>query len=292
MSIPADLMQLLAERGSATNGHAKPAPSPPFADGRAANGRFQKGWRGGPGNPHAKRVAALRSALLDAVSPATLKRLVKKLIAMAQAGDLDAARLVLLYTVGRPAEAVDPDKAAAEEIQRLTQTTRRGTLSLLAGALTPARILEVLAGQLGLTPQALQQSLFAATDTVVGLQVRLALDQLADLGRGKFPAEMGGLVAAQYIPRLARLLDDLADDKTPPALALGQAEAVSSLLDQLDRAGALDPDGRHAQPLARSLRACITKLTPAATTPEHRQLLGLLDKAAGDLETIPIGDVP
>jgi len=35
-------------------------PSDPFIDGRDARGRFTKGNPGGPGNPHARRVAALR----------------------------------------------------------------------------------------------------------------------------------------------------------------------------------------------------------------------------------------
>src|SRR5262245_47921333 len=119
MSItPADVLELLKERATAIpsapsgNGHVA-TPLQPFGDGRGPGGRCQKANKGGPGNPHGRRVAALRSALLDAVTPATLKKLVKKLTQMALAGDLDAAKLLLAYTVWKPAEATDPDKAAA-----------------------------------------------------------------------------------------------------------------------------------------------------------------------------------
>lgn len=36
---------------------------------RETNGRFPKGNPGGPGNPHARKVALLRAALLDRVPP-------------------------------------------------------------------------------------------------------------------------------------------------------------------------------------------------------------------------------
>jgi hypothetical protein len=45
----------------------------PTGNGRTALGRFAKGNAGGPGNPHAKRVTALREALLAAVTDADIK---------------------------------------------------------------------------------------------------------------------------------------------------------------------------------------------------------------------------
>src|SRR5262249_24636192 len=216
-------------------------------------------------------------------------RLARKRVALAWPGALVAAGRVLLYAVGKPAEAVDPQKVAADQIDRLSGLTRQRALSLLAGSLNPTAALEALAEQLGLQAGALHQALFGSGDTPLGLPVQPALDQLADLGRGKFPVEMADLIASQYVPRLARLLDDLADERTTPIEALAQAAAVAGLLDQLERAGSLDPEGGHTQALARSLRAYIEKITPVVTTQEHRQLLGLLDKAAADLETTPIG---
>src|SRR5262249_24303890 len=83
--IPADVLELLKERAAAappTNG--RQAPFEPVANGDHAadhgpRGRFVRGNRAAAGRSCARRGAALRSALLDAVSPATLKRLVKQL---------------------------------------------------------------------------------------------------------------------------------------------------------------------------------------------------------------------
>lgn len=70
--------------------------------GRTARGTFAKGNAGGPGNPHAKRVARLRSALMRAVTPDDIKGIVRKLIDMARAGDVAAAREVLQRVLGPP----------------------------------------------------------------------------------------------------------------------------------------------------------------------------------------------
>ena len=59
-------------------------------EGRGSNGRFAKGWRGGPGNPFAAKVARLRKALL----------------AQAKTGDVAAVRELLSRCLG-PAEALD-----------------------------------------------------------------------------------------------------------------------------------------------------------------------------------------
>ena len=82
-------------------------PSPNGPNGRdAATGRFAKGWKGGPGNPHAQQVAQLRSALLEAVTPDDVKAVAAKLVEMALGGDLAAIREVLDRTVGRAEVAV------------------------------------------------------------------------------------------------------------------------------------------------------------------------------------------
>ena len=74
--------------------------------GRAANGRFLKGqWKGGPGNPYARRVAALRSALLKAVTPDDIEAVVRVLIEKALQGDVPAIRELFDRVLGRPVEA-------------------------------------------------------------------------------------------------------------------------------------------------------------------------------------------
>lgn len=62
-------------------------PSPNGGNGRAGNrdagGRFAKGNSGGPGNPYARRVARLRSLMLEAVSDDDLKAIVAALVQQA-----------------------------------------------------------------------------------------------------------------------------------------------------------------------------------------------------------------
>jgi hypothetical protein len=72
---------------------------------RGPGGKFAAGNKGGPGNPHAARVARLRTALLDAVTPADMKAIVAKLVEQAKAGNVPAAKEVLERTLGKPVEA-------------------------------------------------------------------------------------------------------------------------------------------------------------------------------------------
>jgi hypothetical protein len=83
--------------------------------GRDSNGRFAAGNRGGPGNPDARRVAALRTALLDAVTADDVGALARALLERAKAGDVSAAKLMLAYTVGQPLAAGEPDRLEEHE---------------------------------------------------------------------------------------------------------------------------------------------------------------------------------
>jgi hypothetical protein len=82
----------------------------PRRRGRSARGN------GGPGNPFARRVAGLRAAVLDAVTEDDLREIVRAVVGAAKKCDLAAVKLLLGYCVGRPADAVDPDRV---EIDRL-----------------------------------------------------------------------------------------------------------------------------------------------------------------------------
>jgi hypothetical protein len=90
------------------------APKPP-TEGRDADGRFAVGNRLGKGNPHARRMAALRQAFLTAATEERMKQLGEKLYAAAIGGDWQAAKLFLLFVVGRPANTVDPDALDRDE---------------------------------------------------------------------------------------------------------------------------------------------------------------------------------
>jgi hypothetical protein len=94
-----------------------PGPLPPPAAGRDAGGRFTRGNVGGPGNPFARRVAALRQALLRAVSEEDVQDVAKRLLELARVGDVAAMKLLLGYVLGRPAEVVDPDTLDLREWQ-------------------------------------------------------------------------------------------------------------------------------------------------------------------------------
>lgn len=67
-------------------------------------GRFLPGNPGGRGNPFAKRVAVLRSALLEAVTPEDIAAVVRALIDKAKSGDVAAIRELIDRCIGKPQE--------------------------------------------------------------------------------------------------------------------------------------------------------------------------------------------
>ena len=81
------------------------SPSPNGDNGRDSGGRFAKGNAGGPGNPYARRVGLLRDAMLQAVTEADMKAIVRTLIEQAKGGDVRAAKEVIDRCLGRPVEA-------------------------------------------------------------------------------------------------------------------------------------------------------------------------------------------
>jgi hypothetical protein len=89
--------------------------------GRRPDGKFTAGNRIAVGNPHARKVAALKSALLEAITPEKMRELAHALHQQAIRGDIAAAQLLLRYTVGKPAEAVSPDRLALDEIKLLRE---------------------------------------------------------------------------------------------------------------------------------------------------------------------------
>jgi hypothetical protein len=110
------------------NGHVNriaAVPSTPSANGSAvegkdpATGQFVAGNKCGKGNPRYRQFAANRVAFLEAVTPEQVTKLARKLMRRALDGDLDAAKLVLAYAIGKPAAVVDPDGADRAEWQQL-----------------------------------------------------------------------------------------------------------------------------------------------------------------------------
>ena len=85
------------------------SPSTNGTSGRKSNGQFAEGNKCGTGNPYARRVARLRSALLDAVGENGLTDIVQGMVTAAKGGDVAAAKLLLSYLLGKPVESVEPD---------------------------------------------------------------------------------------------------------------------------------------------------------------------------------------
>lgn len=83
--------------------------------GRDGRGRFVAGNPGGPGNPFGRRVAELRQAMLDSVGKDDIQAINRKMIEKAREGDAAAAKLVYQYSLGRPAQTVDPDRVDLDE---------------------------------------------------------------------------------------------------------------------------------------------------------------------------------
>jgi hypothetical protein len=99
------------------------AASPNNGTGRDARGRFAKGNLGGPGNPFTRQSAAFRKALCDTLSADDIHALTRTLLDKAKGGDVAAIKLLFAYTIGRPADAVNPDTLDVDELQCFRQQT-------------------------------------------------------------------------------------------------------------------------------------------------------------------------
>ncbi len=95
-------------------------PLPPVVDGAESNrdalGRFRNGNKAARGNPHAKKVHALRTALFSAVTRADMRAVAKALVTQARGGDLDAIELLLSRLLGKPSETSVEDRLTELEI--------------------------------------------------------------------------------------------------------------------------------------------------------------------------------
>jgi hypothetical protein len=76
-------------------------------NGRDFAGRFLPGNTFGGGNPHAAAVAKLRAAALAAVSTEDIHAIFRKLVELALAGDVAAAREVFARTLGPVQQSLD-----------------------------------------------------------------------------------------------------------------------------------------------------------------------------------------
>jgi hypothetical protein len=94
----------------------------PVSDGDGRDrktGRWIAGNRASPGNPHARRMFTLRKALLDSASVEDVQAVGAKLVELAKAGDVQAAKVWLAYVIGKPFladELTEPDTCAVQTL--------------------------------------------------------------------------------------------------------------------------------------------------------------------------------
>ena len=98
---------------------AEPNATKNSAPDRDEKGRFQKGNRGGPGNPFTRQTAKLRQAALNAVSEEEIQEIIAVLKAKARQGDVAAIKLLLSYSVGKPTPAANPDTLDQHEMHTI-----------------------------------------------------------------------------------------------------------------------------------------------------------------------------
>ena len=124
-------------RVSGSDGKQTPSTN---GDGRGADGRFLKGWEGGPGNPWAKLTNALKVALAkscEATDPTTKKARIEALteelwtMALTPGGEDDKTRSaqrwamqqILDRVLGKPKEHIELETTftLAEAVKRLRE---------------------------------------------------------------------------------------------------------------------------------------------------------------------------
>jgi hypothetical protein len=88
---------------------------PAAKNGHDKAGKFVAGNKCGRGNPHARRQAELRGALLGVMTPERMAALAEVLFSASLAGDWVAAKLLLSHCIGKPSEAVEPDRLDLHE---------------------------------------------------------------------------------------------------------------------------------------------------------------------------------
>lgn len=89
-----------------TNGQIPHCDIGTKGDGRAQNGRFAAGWKGGVGGDKSKQ-SQFRKAFQRAVSEEGMEKVAAAMVAKACEGDVPAGRLVCEYTIGKPKETIE-----------------------------------------------------------------------------------------------------------------------------------------------------------------------------------------
>jgi hypothetical protein len=89
-----------------------------------------------PGNPFGRRVAQLRSALVQCVGEEDIRHIAKGLLSNARMGHLPSVRILLMYVLGKPSGAVNLDTLDIDEWRQLVQPLVRIASELPQALLT------------------------------------------------------------------------------------------------------------------------------------------------------------
>ncbi len=94
-------------------------------NGRNHQGHFTQGNPGGPGNPYARQVAKLRKKVLQVIGEDQMEEIILELFQLATKGNLQAIKVLLQYTLGKPAEAQNPDLVDVEEWDQMKTASEK-----------------------------------------------------------------------------------------------------------------------------------------------------------------------
>jgi hypothetical protein len=89
------------------------SPAEAITSARDPKGRWKQGNKAGRGNPLAKQVQLIRTALVNAITPADIQAVIKRLLQQAKDGDVASAKIIFDRAVG-PAAALDQDLRLTE----------------------------------------------------------------------------------------------------------------------------------------------------------------------------------
>lgn len=101
-------------------------PDRPENPQRTAGGQYARGNRGGPGNPFNRQIAAFRTMIVSTTTLDDVREAALKLIEAARQGNLAAIKLFFQYVVGKPTDAVDPDRMDVDEFKLCEQSNIGG----------------------------------------------------------------------------------------------------------------------------------------------------------------------
>jgi hypothetical protein len=153
-------------------------------DGRTAKGTFAPGNTFARGNPVARKMVAMRAALLRGVSDDDLMALGRKMYELALGGDMVAAKLLLAYSIGKPREVPDADRLDLDEFNLIAASpTFVEFMRTRFDSLDPALASLLLRQQL-LGPEAMAEQFQRARDNGAGpVNEAIAAERKARIGR-------------------------------------------------------------------------------------------------------------